>query len=358
MVAEGGETAFRKVAIRPAEGGRLVVDSFTADKHITREIAAEDLPAVLDIPFRRAHLQTTTGDLHARITRKGRILLSEGRPSLTTRPGGGHDRTRHHLLPGDRPHPLLQALDIQTPAGQVRSTRKGKFHQINQFLDILAALPEVRAGRGTLRVIDCGCGAAYLTFAAHHYLRDVRGLDVHTVGIDAKADLIARCEELRDRLGYSGLRFERARIADYAPVAAPHIVLSLHACDTATDEAIALGVRWRARAILAAPCCQHELRDRLRNEAMQAILRHGVLRGRMADLVTDAARAALLRTVGYTCDVIEFVSPEHTAKNLMLRAERRSSKPLPGSIDDYQTLKSAWQIAPTLERLLREAPQA
>ncbi len=357
VTATADEPACEKIAIRPAPGkaeGTLQVNWFTAERHTTKNLPAAEATGVLSRTFRRAHLQTTAGDLHIRITKKGKVLASEGRPSAPAPPADReHDRTKQYILPADRPSPLLQALDIQTHAGQVRASRRGKFHQINRFLEILASLPLPEPG--AVRVIDCGCGAAYLTFAAHHYLRDIRTLDPHTVGIDARGDLVARCNGLRDRLGYANLAFVASRIADFDPPAVPDIVLSLHACDTATDEAIALGIRWRARAILAAPCCQHELRDQLANDSMRAILRHGLLKGRLADVVTDAARAALLRLNGYQCDVLEFVSPEHTTKNLLLRAERRSSKPLPGAEDDYAALKAAWHIAPVLERLTSDA---
>lgn len=349
-----GQPGYEKVSIRPLPtGDALQANYFTKTQHTTKNMSVDEAIALLDLPFRRAHLQTTAGDLHIRITKKGRVLVSEGKPSVTQRPAEpGHDHEKQYPLPADRPSPLLQALDIQTHAGIVRGSRRGKFHQINQFLDILASLPEVQNAKGPLSIVDCGCGAAYLTFAAYHYLRDTRGLDARAVGIDAHAALIDKCNTLRDRLGYEHLAFNCARIGDYRPTTAPQIVLSLHACDTATDEAIALGVQWKARAILAAPCCQHELRDQLANESMHAILRHGVLKGRLADVITDAARAAILRMVGYKCEVVEFVSPEHTGKNLLLRAERRSSKPLPGAAEDYAALKAAWRIEPALERLL------
>jgi len=353
--AAGGGPAYEKIVVRPSPAGNVAamqVDFFTTDKHITRHITVDDTAGLLSLPFARAHLQTTDGDLHIRVTRKGNVLCSEGRPSVPQRPHPrAHDRAKRHHLPADRPSPLLQALGIQTRAGKVRSARRAKFHQINQFLEILLSLDELREPRGTLHIMDCGCGAAYLTFAAHHYLRDVLKLDARTIGIDVKEELVARCNALRDRLNYTGLTFVRSTIGEFVPPAVPDVVLSLHACDTATDEAIALGIRHRARTILAAPCCQHELRDQIRHDAMNAVLRHGVLKGRLADIITDAARAAVLRLKGYRCDVIEFVSPEHTSKNLLLRAERRSSRPLPGAEEDYAALKAAWHIAPTLERL-------
>jgi hypothetical protein len=358
-VAPTEETpAYRKIVVRPAApdaGEPFRADWYTDTQHTTRDVPAGEVSQILALPFRNAHLQAAMEDWHVRVSKRGSVLLKRGKPSQPGAPvHAKHDRVKQHRLPGDRPHPLLQALGVQTSAGKVRSARRDKFVQINQFLEILATLAGVTNAKGPLHLVDCGCGAAYLTFAAHHYLRDVLGLRVTTVGVDANAKLIGRCNALRDALDYADVTFVTCRIADYIPAAAPTIVLSLHACDTATDEALALAVRHRARVILAAPCCQHELRDQLANDAMQALLRHGVLRTRTADLVTDAARAALLRVAGYRCDVIEFVSPEHTGKNLMLRAERRSSKSLPGAEEDYAALKQAWHITPALERMLRE----
>lgn len=355
IATAGDEPAYVKIAIRPAPASVAApyqINSYTRTQHTTRHVGADDVERVLATPFRRAHLQTTQADLHVRITKKGRVLVRRGKPSTAAPPSRTHDRVKSYALPADRPDPLLQALGIQTHAGIVRASRRGKFHQINQFLDILASLPAVANASRRLHVVDCGCGASYLTFAAHRFLRETCGRDVRTIGIDANATLIARCEALRDRLGYAGLSFESCRIGEFAPTAAPDLVLSLHACDTATDEAIALGIRRRARAIVAAPCCQHELRAQLHAEPMHALLRHGILRSRQADLVTDAARAAILRVKGYRCEVVEFVSPEHTGKNLLLRADRRSSKPLPGAVKEYAALKAAWQIEPTLERLV------
>lgn len=352
VAATADQPACRKITVRPAADA-MQVQCFTEKQHFTRTATTEEVLALLARPFKHAHVLSTDRDLHVRITKKGKVLLSTGRASAATTPAPReHDRRKQHALPADRPHPLLQALQIQTHAGQIRSAQRGKFHQINQFLEILTAMPLVAQAHGPLRVVDCGCGAAYLTFAAHHVLHEQRGLDVHTVGIDTNAELIAKCSALQDQLGITQASFEAVRIADYTPPARPHLVLSLHACDTATDEAIAFGIRHRAEAILTAPCCQHELRDQLAHDAMHALLRHGVLRSRLADLVTDAARAAILRLKGYRCDVIEFVSPEHTGKNVMLRAERRSSKPLPGAVEEYAALRQAWRIAPILERLV------
>ncbi len=205
-----------------------------------------------------------------------------------------------------------------------------------------------------MRIVDCGCGKAYLTFAAYHHLAHARGLPTHLVGVDVNEELIGRVRELRDRLGWGELEFRVARIAEFSPEGRPDVVLSLHACDTATDEAIARGVEWRARVVLAAPCCQHELHNRLEAPEFRAVTRHGILRERQADLVTDALRAAALRVMGYRTSVIEFVDPEATAKNLMIRAELTSRPGHRDAVREYRELKEFWRVCPAIERLLGE----
>jgi SAM-dependent methyltransferase len=203
-----------------------------------------------------------------------------------------------------------------------------------------------------VRIVDCGCGRALLTLAACHYLRDVCGKAVHCVGIDADPEVIASAEKLRARLGERDVELVEAHIADYEPPAQPHVVLSLHACDTATDEALACAVAWRADLILAAPCCQHELHRALDRREFRAVLRHGILRERTADILTDALRAAALRVMGYKADVIEFIAPGHTAKNLMIRADRARGIDRRAAARDYEALRDFWGVQPAIEPLL------
>jgi hypothetical protein len=248
---------------------------------------------------------------------------------------------------------------------------RGKFTQVNEFLKLLehsGALdaPGEGAGdggaRAPLRLVDCASGASYLSFAAYHYLNDLRGTPATLVGVDVTADLVAKSNALASELGYEGIRFVAAGIADFAPEAPPDVVLALHACDTATDEAIARGIAWGARAILAVPCCQHELQAHLGRPApFGPVLRHGILRERLADILTDAFRAQILRLAGYDTDVVEFVSSEHSGRNLLIRAVRRGAAGAPDSragrqrrrlAADYDALKALWGVTPYLESLL------
>jgi hypothetical protein len=191
-----------------------------------------------------------------------------------------------------------------------------------------------------------------LTFAAARYLNGVRNVPARVVGIDVNAELISKCRALRDRLGLEGVEFRESTIAAFEPADRPDIVLSLHACDTATDDAIARGVAWRSRVILAAPCCQHELHGRLKADALRGVLRQGILAERLADLVTDAFRALALRVAGYRTSVIEFVSPESTSKNLMIRAESGGRRGGSGAVAEYVALKEFWGVTPAIETML------
>jgi hypothetical protein len=223
-------------------------------------------------------------------------------------------------------------------------------------MSFCAALGEVPLETAEpLEVVDCGSGSAYLTFAAYHYLAHVRGLAARVTGIDSDPEAVTKSVRLREALGWSDMEFDLGRIAEFTPGRRPQIVLSLHACDTATDEAIALGVRAGSELILAAPCCQHELFDQLAAPLFRPVLRHGVLRQRLADVLTDTFRALAVRIMGYRTDVVEFVSPEHTTKNLMIRAVR-ADMPLPAQlVQEYRELRDFWQVRPSIEALLGEA---
>jgi SAM-dependent methyltransferase len=220
---------------------------------------------------------------------------------------------------------------------------------VNRFLELVGdVLP-----RRPLRIVDFGSGKSYLTFALYHLLAIERGLDVQVVGLDLKEDVIDRCRSLAERLGYERLRFEVGDIALFEGEPAD-VVVSLHACDTATDAALARAVRWRAEVILAVPCCQHELYDQVRSEPLAPLLSHGILRERLAALATDAARAQLLEAVGYRAQVIEFVDLEHTAKNLLIRAVRRGDTGDAAALRRYGAFKQELGIDPALERALHD----
>lgn len=359
-------TPWLRISVRPVriKDRRMMQFSyFDGRKEIAKNFSADEaesrLDDVLAIPFGRVHVQTTEGDIHVRITRKGRALITRGKASRPERePILAHDHAKSYPLPTGTPNAFLQAIGIMNEQGGILAGMQGKFHQINEFLRIVRqTIAKNASGGQPVRVVDCGCGSAYLTFAAYHYLKDMCGLPVEVVGIDVNEELVSKCAELRNSLGWPGLEFRVSRIAEFEPDVPPDMVLSLHACDTATDEAIARGILWGSRVILAAPCCQHELHDQLRATPFRPVLRHGVLKERFADILTDAFRALVLRIMGYRTSVIEFVSPEHTSKNLVIRAEKGLKPGDAAHIREYKDLKALWNVSPCIEGLLGQEIQ-
>ncbi|MBR1608439.1 MAG: SAM-dependent methyltransferase, partial [Kiritimatiellae bacterium] len=261
----------------------------------------------------------------------------------------GHDRAKDYPLSRFDSSALMLALGFSAPGGGVKPSMQAKFRQVNQFLSLLdAAIDELPARKGAdapFCIVDCGCGKAYLSFAAKAYLEASRGMKVRLCGVDRKEQVVAFCRRTAETLGWDadGASFALADIAAYEPPAAPDAVLSLHAYDTATDEAIAFGIERGARAILSAPCCQHELQKSLDPglHPHQAVLRNNILRERLADILTDAFRAQILRVAGYRASVVEFVEPEATARNVMIRAVRVSRPGAGTALADYADLRSA-----------------
>jgi SAM-dependent methyltransferase len=362
----GAEVPWVRVEVRPvAVKGRLRTQFsyFDGKKDVTKNCAGAEarrrLDELLAMPFRHFHLQSTTGDLHVRITKKGKVLVKREKAKHPERaPALAHDRAKDHLIPMDSRDGFMQTIGIMDGTGRVRATMHGKFRQINQFLKLMAdVFPAEEFSESGLRIVDCGCGSAHLTFAAYHYFRDIKGVDARVVGVDTNREVIEKSEELRRSLGWDEMEFHVAQISDFSPETPPELVLSLHACDTATDEAIAQGIRWGSRGILAAPCCQHELHKQLRTPVLRPILRHGILRERTADILTDALRALVLRIMGYRTDVVEFVSPEHTSKNLMIRAKKTLRPGDRRLIREYLDLKAFWGVAPCIEDLVGEQLQ-
>jgi len=299
------------------------------------------------------HVRRDDGDWHVRIARKGRVLISRGRPAPLPAPSlGDHDRPKSYALTPENAAPLLRVLEVLDDQGRIRPSMQAKYRQINGFLALLdPLLPETPPP--SYLVCDCGCGSAHLSFAVYEYLFRQRHFPVRLIGLDRNAALIARNTLWRDRLGWTeGMSFVATDLSSFDPPAAPDLVLALHVCDTASDVALARSVRWQARAILAAPCCRHTFGSNLESEPMAAVLRHGILRERLADLINDALRAAALRACGYAVRVVEFVSPSDTPKNLLLRAVRLE-RPDPDAAEEYRALKQFWQVVPPIETCLK-----
>lgn len=276
--------------------------------------------------YKQAQILTAEEDYQLFFQKDGMVHLS-GKAVERPIQAKEHNRSKNYLLREGEPIDFLLELGIMTANGMVSKDRFDKFKQINRYLEIvtdcLPRLPE----EGTLRIIDFGCGKSYLTFALYWLLAEKKQREVEIIGLDLKTDVIEHCEALARKLDYTGLHFEQGDIAGWQNDRPVDLVVSLHACDTATDAALTQAILWQAKIILAVPCCQHELALQLQSEAQQAVLRHGILRERLASLVTDALRASALEACGYTTQVMEFIDLEHTPKNILIRAIK-SQKPV------------------------------
>lgn len=380
---------YRRVELRYVQvkaGIRLQVTSYDDTQAHTRNVEpgepAEGLvEALLSAGHANWHVECVDRIIQLRVTKKGRPLLhvaalppaAAGRSAdqqpdrrPVRQPDRRHDRAKRRRL--DEHDPLFALLGITTAEGVVKPSRTAKFRQVQDLLAAVDPLIDdaVHQGPGDalsadrpLRIVDLGCGNAYLTFAAYRYLSAVRDIPVHVTGIDAKEQALRHNTDIAEQLGVAGdVRFERGTIAGAALNDAPDMVLALHACDTATDEALARAVGWEAPVVVAAPCCHHDIARQLSAEttptAYRLVTRHAILRERMADVLTDAFRAALLRLAGYRVDVIEFVDSTHTPRNALIRAVWTGAPAPPEALDAYRQLTAQWGVTPALERMLED----
>ena len=328
----------------------------------------EVLDELLEEPFANWHVETTTHVHQLRVTKKGQALLHSAERTEPVVPERGHDQSKERVLPED--HPVLVALGISDKHGRLKPSRQGKYRQVEEFLRALsAAMDDARRSKrlrtptddDPLRVVDLGCGNAYLTFAAHAWLHEQ--VPVRLVGVDVKEQSRRHNSALAKELGVDDeLTFVAAGIRDVVLDDPPDVVLALHACDTATDDALLRAVDWEADLVLAAPCCHHDISAQLRRVPIPVgytnLIRNGILRERFADTLTDALRAAILRLVGYRVDVVEFIDSVHTPRNTLLRAVRTGSSPREQDRAEYDQLVSTWHLHPQLAELLeRGDPQ-
>ncbi|ADB34902.1 hypothetical protein Kfla_5898 [Kribbella flavida DSM 17836] len=358
---------YQRVELRYVDlksGRQLQITEFDERQSHTRNVpvgsAAEAVDALLATPYGNWHVETTDETLRLRYTKKGKALLH--RQSDTREQWTDHDRVKQRVL--DPAAPFLVELGISDHHGRVKPSRQSKYKQIEEFCKLLApALEEaLAAGRiasgRPLHVVDLGCGNAYLTLAAYHLL-SAAGHDVRMTGIDHNPAARKRNTQRVTALGWQGhLRFVDATIADAELDVRPDVVLALHACDTATDDALARAVGWQAPLVLAAPCCHHDIQKQLKNVEPPApyalMTRYGIVRERLADMLTDSLRAAVLRQVGYRVEVVQFVDSEHTPRNLLLRAARTGATAGPEVQAEYEALTGAWQVTPRLATLVNE----
>jgi hypothetical protein len=350
----GGE---RKFQAEMNDDGRVMVKNFSVDA------AAEGLEEILNQRGARdLHLMTATGDLHLRVTKKGKQLVTRSAEMSRVAVVRPHDRVKKLPLNEFDSTALLKACGIADASGNVRASMRGKYDQVNEFLRAVGETVKSRDGE-SFTVVDCGCGKAYLTLALSCYLSEALGMKgVKVIGVDRRADVIDSARKMATRLDLSERAiFVEADIASYNPEKGEKVnmVVSLHACDTATDEALAKAVEWKVEYVLSVPCCQHELNKTIGAQrgvegasVFSGLLRQSILRERMCDILTDSFRAMIMRILGFRTQVVEFVSHEATARNIMLRCEYGVKPGQSGPIGEYLALRDYWKVVPWLESRL------
>ena len=351
----GGETRYQA---EMNDEGQVRVKNFDAAG------AAEGLEEIIaQKGARDLHLMTASGDLHVRVTRKGHVHVSRSAEMDRVAQVQPHDRVKNLPLTSFDSSTLLRVIGLADGEGRVRASMRGKYDQVNEFLKVVEDVVEGNGERGTgngkeFVVVDCGCGKAYLTLALYFYLtQTLKFPKVRVIGVDRRADVIAAAQKMAQQLDVSDqVQFVASELSAFdSEHSTPDMVISLHACDTATDEALARGVEWGSRYIVSAPCCQHELQKAIgpqTDAAFAGVLRHGILRERLCDILTDSFRAMILRVLGYRTQVVEFVSPDATARNILLRAESGARGGQSGAVSDYLNLRDYWHVTPWLETRL------
>ena len=361
---KGSSLPWLKVTVRPVElkgQVHLQFSYFDEKKDITKNYldeAAAKVDELLALPFRNIFVESSAGNVQVNISKKGRAVVHESKPANAIT-DLSHDRQKNKILTAENAAPFLQAIGIMTDDGRIKADMQRKFKQINEFLRLVDETGSFQAwGGAPLNVVDFGCGSGHLTFAMYFYLREILGLDAHVTGVDIKQELMDQLQAKSEALQWNGLNFQTGYISEYESDVPADVVIALHACDTATDDALKQGIEWGSRLIVCAPCCQHELQSQMARAdlpgQLSSILQHGIFFERMGDILTDSFRANILRCMGYRTDVTEFVPIEHTGRNLMIRSVKTSSVGETRWVEEYRNLKSFWRVTPYLERLLAE----
>ncbi len=291
--------------------------------------------------YRQLEVFSGMGQASVLVSKKGKVTT----PHCVKDRDLSHNRKKKYILDPEKSVDFLVDLGVQTKEGKIVHAKYDKFRQINRFLEFIEdVLPELPRER-EVTILDFGCGKSYLTFAMYHYLKELKGYQVHIIGLDLKEDVISHCQELAKRYGYQGLDFYVGDIAGYEGVKQVDMVVTLHACDTATDYALDKAIRWGAKVILSVPCCQHELNGQMQNEILAPVFQYGIIKERMAALFTDALRAQILESKGYHVQILEFIDMEHTPKNILIRGVKKGEAK---SSEDCRKIMDFLQVTPTL----------
>ena len=348
-----------KIKIRPVKKKDQLLfqcEEFKNNQAFHRNLEVEDAVSYLEEQmqkFKQMQMETKQMKYQVLVSKKGKMTIQKKRQTGCVREVDlSHNRNKNYILEEGKTVPFLQDLGVMTQSGEIVRTKFDKFRQINRFLefieDILPQLPKDRE----ITILDFGCGKSYLIFAMYYYLHELKGYDIRIIGLDLKTDVIRHCNQLAEKYGYDKLKFLEGNIADYTGADAVDMVVTLHACNTATDFALAKAVGWKAKVILSVPCCQHELNGQMENDVLAPIFSYGLIKERMAALITDAMRAEYLKREGYDTQILEFIDMEHTPKNILIRAVYTGKAA--DNDDAIRACEEMLHIQPTLGELLKK----
>ena len=353
---KGGVT---KVKIRPMLVKEKLIFQFEAfenNQAFHENVSAEE--AVIKVQkymelFKQLQMMTKTVNYTILVSKKGKVTIQKkGVKGEVKKVDLSHNRSKKYILEEGVKVPFLYDLGVQTADGKIVKSRFDKFRQINRFLEFIEDILPQLAKEKEVTILDFGCGKSYLTFAMYYYLHELKGYDIRIIGLDLKKDVIRLCNELSEKYGYEKLKFLEGNIADYTGVDEVDMVVTLHACDTATDFALAKAVGWNAKVILSVPCCQHELNGQIQNDMLAPVLKYGLIKERMAALITDALRAEYLEGEGYDAQILEFIDMEHTPKNILIRAVKMGKKK--ANKEEIKNCEKQLHVSPMLGRLLED----
>jgi len=341
------ENKFKKITVKPISSNDNIIyqlEKFTDKQAFHENINETDIVSrILELAsqYKNANIFTVEADYQVLISKKGSMRIVKLSPTKTMSLGF-HNKTKKYIIPDNEPCDFLIELGVMNKDGKVLAKKYDKFKQINKFLEIVDDSLDKASLKSDYKIIDFGCGKAYLTFALYYYFYKIKKVNVQIVGLDLKTDVINFCNDVAKKLNYSHLRFENGDIKDYNTNLDIDMVVTLHACDNATDAALVKAIKWNTDIVLSVPCCQHEFYDKIDNNNLEPMLKHGLIKERLSSLVTDSLRSLFLETKGYKVQLVEFVDMEHTPKNILIRAVK--SKIREEAKKEYEDFKKFWRL--------------
>ena len=354
-VRNKSEKTFNKVTIKKVtiknevkHQFEYIYDKNVEHKNLNNEETISEMCKLSQNYFKQVLINTAESDYHILVSKKGEAKINR-KPASKKFEKPEHNRKKKYILNEGELTPFLIELGIMTREGKIVNAKYDKFKQINRYLELVSDCIPYLDKNKTIKIIDFGCGKAYLTFALYDYLVLKMGYNVEIVGLDLKENVIKFCSNLAQKLNFNDLRFEQGDIKGFDQFTDVDMVISLHACNTATDEALAKAVNWGANVILAVPCCQHEFLKKIKNEKMLPMMKFGIIKEKLASLLTDSVRANVLEIMGYRTQVLEFVDMEHTPKNIMIRAFFEDTKNIKKVVKEYKEFKNEWEVSPYIE---------